>query len=56
MHEGLLILSQKTPKTPPSFMFCNRPAQKIIRRFLGSIDGCHDEEKAREAQIEIMLR
>ena len=26
MHEGLLILSQETAKTPPSFMFCNRPA------------------------------
>ena len=33
MHEGLLILSKNDQKT----MFCNKPAQKIINAFLGTI-------------------
>ena len=33
MHEGLLILSKKDRLT----MFCNKPAQKLLSNFLGSI-------------------
>ena len=43
MHEGLLILQKKTESAKQQFMFCNRPAQKLINRFIGSIDDCHNE-------------
>ena len=56
MHEGLLILSDATDKDPQQFMFCNRPAQKLIRRYLGSIDDCHDAEKALYTQTRIIKK
>ena len=40
MHEGLLILSKNDRKA----MFCNKPAQKLIKAFLGT-DGNLVEER-----------
>ena len=37
MHEGLLILSQKTSNEPNKFFFCNKSAQRLITMFLGPI-------------------
>ena len=56
MHEGLLILSQATDRAPQQFMFCNKPAQKLIKRYLGPIDACHNDKNGRDVQAEIMTK
>ena len=37
MHEGILILNKSKEKRLGQVMFCNRPAQKLINTFLGSL-------------------
>lgn len=56
MHEGLLVLEKSATNTPPQFLFCNKTAQKLINRSLGSIEDCHDPQKAEEAQKQIMTK
>ena len=36
MHEGLLIVRKDTHS---KWLFCNRPAVKLVNTFLGKIDG-----------------
>ena len=56
MHEGLLVLEKAKGKEHSQFLFCNKTAQKIINRSLGSIEDCHDSNKAQEAQQSIMSK
>ena len=37
MHEGLLIVKQDTNS---QWLFCNRPAGKLINTFLGRLNDC----------------
>ena len=54
MHEGILILNKSTEKRLGQVMFCNRPAQKLINTFLGSLvapivknaNKYHDEQQS----------
>ena len=41
MHEGVLILSHSTDMTARyNFLFCNKPAQRLINTFLGQVEEC----------------
>ena len=42
MHEGLLIVKKDTHS---KWLFCNRPAGKLITTFLGNIDDCKDSSE-----------
>ena len=50
MHEGLLVLSKSSHNQRQEFLFCNKTAQKLISRALGSFEDCHDDKIAAQAQ------
>ena len=51
MHEGLLILSHETSDQPNQFLFCNKPAQKLITTFLGPIEKCQSDDLKNSKEI-----
>ena len=54
MHEGVLVVSKSELGESPQFLFCNRTAQKLINRSLGTFRDCHDRQNAKKAQAKVM--
>ena len=54
MHEGLIILSKQTLSKPSEFLYCNRPAQKLIDTYLKKTNVFWTYDKKRDKQRRIM--
>ena len=51
MHEGILILNKSKENKLGQVMFCNRPAQKLINTFLGSLIAPADKNSNNEQSL-----
>ncbi len=56
MHEGLIIISKGTAKKPDQFVFCNRPARKLMTGFVSKLEGIFSRQKARDKQKDILTQ
>ena len=56
MHEGLIIISKETARKPAQFVFCNRPARKLMSGFVSKLEGIFSRQKARDKQRDILTK